>query len=132
MTNKMILGGTSNLVMPLHYVELDSEEMCYVAGGYDRCVTYTGKDAENQIWKYAGYAAISIGTMVGSAMALCATAVTVVGAIASVISFIGAFFSSILNIYNVASALVYYCKYGSFTAREYGWWVFDFVTVIGK
>lgn len=33
MTNEMVLDRTSNLVMPSHYVELDSDEMSYVEGG---------------------------------------------------------------------------------------------------
>lgn len=33
MTNAMVLERTSSLVMPTHYVELDSEEMSYVTGG---------------------------------------------------------------------------------------------------
>ncbi len=35
MTNEMVLERTSNLVMPSHYVELDSDEMSYVDGGYE-------------------------------------------------------------------------------------------------
>lgn len=33
MTNEMVLDRTSNLVMPVHYVELDRDEMSYVDGG---------------------------------------------------------------------------------------------------
>ncbi len=33
MTNAAVLNKTSNLVMPSHYVELDSNEMFYVEGG---------------------------------------------------------------------------------------------------
>ncbi len=33
MTNALVLNKTSNLVMPSHYVELDSDEMSYVEGG---------------------------------------------------------------------------------------------------
>lgn len=33
MTNAAVLNKTSNLVMPMHYVELDNEEMSYVEGG---------------------------------------------------------------------------------------------------
>ena len=35
MTNEMVLERTSNLVMPLHYVELDRDEMSYVDGGWN-------------------------------------------------------------------------------------------------
>lgn len=33
MTNAAVLNKTSNLVMPMHYVELDMDEMSYVEGG---------------------------------------------------------------------------------------------------
>lgn len=33
MTNVVVMNKTSNLVMPVHYVELDRNEMSYVEGG---------------------------------------------------------------------------------------------------
>lgn len=33
MMSEMVLDRTSNLVMPVHYVELDREEVSYVDGG---------------------------------------------------------------------------------------------------
>lgn len=44
MTNAAVLNKTSNLVMPMHYVELDKEEMSYVEGGL-----YIGQEVVDSI-----------------------------------------------------------------------------------
>ena len=64
MTNEMVLERKSNLVMPLNYIELDSEEMMYVEGGV--YISYTtlksavlafGKNGANVPATIAAYSA---------------------------------------------------------------------------
>ena len=122
----------SNLILPSMAYELDREEMSYVEGGYDNYTTYAGNEAIEKIATYLGKTAGSIITLVTSAAALCATSVTIAGALLAIEGFIGSMFYGITNLYNAISAITYYCKYGSFTERNYGWWIFDFTTVVGK
>lgn len=71
MTNEMVLERTSNLVMPSHYVELDSEEMSYVEGGL------FGK-----IFSTICLAVVAVASVVGGIAALCgekSTTNTIIG-----------------------------------------------------
>lgn len=59
MTHEMVLKRTSSLVMPRHYIELDSDEMSYVEGGF-----YLDNTAVNNVMFYSlGVLALGTGAL---------------------------------------------------------------------
>lgn len=78
MTKEMVLERKSNLVMPSHYVELDSEEMSYVEGGGRIKITISVNPS-------ATLGGVAANAIVGFLSGYCAAKLTKSGALSGVV-----------------------------------------------
>lgn len=91
MTNELTLERKSNLVMPVHYTELDSEEMSYVEGGL-----YLSYSLMNSFVVASGKAGANVWGSVGAMLAPTVAALGgLKSALFSALSAIAAWFNSI-------------------------------------